>query len=191
MTLHRHRRDEHFECGRTRDVMTEWGWSRSYEAYTIGLMMSSEAQTAPFLIPSEEVVRFQLLRMRYAKALTGGSTKSSPTLVWAPLVTHAQRGVYEAMVSAQFGLAVTISDMAYDGTQAGAFALSTVPAAERREYFPATVAWSVLDDALGDSENVARGVGGDTNTIFMDDDVVFNRLIKERRIVLHARVVCC
>ena len=191
VTIQRYRRDERLQCTQARDVMTEWGWSRSYEAFTIGLaMMTPEALSMPFLMPSEEVGLGQLARMRYAKTVTGGNSKSSPTTGWAPLVPHAQRGLYEAMASQFFGMNVAITDLAYDGTKAGAFTLSALPAEERTEYFPASAAWSVLDDALGDSryqENMERGVGGDFMS-FVKSDAVLHRIFVERRLARRAGV---
>lgn len=103
-------------------------WRASDIESKLGLTTASVSAMAAFIASQELVLPGEY--GDFARRLVGGET-SMRALSWAPLVLHADRGMYEQIAGAALGLPYAIRDMTVTG--------NLTPAGIRPEYAPVTL----------------------------------------------------
>mmetsp|Transcript_34176 Transcript_34176/g.119506 ORF Transcript_34176/g.119506 Transcript_34176/m.119506 type:complete len:961 (+) Transcript_34176:83-2965(+) len=128
-----HRQEQEDKCATRRDFISAWAKKQAVSVYGLGRAMAAEERGLPFLVPGNTSYNVFYDTMNYAKALHGGASFATPSVIWAPTVKRHDRGAFEALMTTTNGFPVKVS---------------RINEGDEEDYNPVTAAWSVLDDAL-------------------------------------------
>ena len=176
---------ENQACDKLRDTICSWAYVLSARANSIGTAITGQEDGLPFLVPGEKVSAGVESDIQFVDDLHHGNAHSAPnpSIVWHAAVDHADRELYETLMSEKYGFNVSINDVGYRGGQGVEWMPMLEPAPQRPTYYPLSAIWGPIVTPM----LLRMAIGRDTvpNALNALPEALTSRTFDELKIAAH------